>query len=205
MLILIAGTTEVTSGNPGTNVAVVDERGSEASMRSIFNAAVVALVAALSLGDAAQAQKRVDVQKAWSVFEAESSGSKVCWIVSTPEKWTATRGGQEVKVNRGDIFLMIAVRPKDNVKNEVSYLAGYPFKGGSNVEVSVGSNNFTMFTDGENAWAPSGSDDDRLTAAFRAGAKALVKGTSSRGTITRDTFSLSGFTAAIKSATNRCK
>ena len=174
-------------------------------MKSMIKALAVTLVAALSLGGAAQAQKRVDVQKAWSIFEATSNGSKICWIVSTPESWTATRGGQEVKVNRGDIFLMVAVRPKDNVKNEVSFLAGYPFKGGSNVEVSVGSNNFTMFTDGENAWAPSGADDDRITAAFRAGAKALVKGTSSRGTVTRDTFSLSGFTAAIKSAASRCK
>ena len=174
-------------------------------MNSMIKAFTVALVAAISLGGVAQAQKRVDVQKAWSVFEATSNGSKVCWIVSTPEKWTASRGGQEVKVNRGDIFLMVAVRPNDKVRNEVSYLSGYPFKGGSNVEVSIGSKNFTMFTDGENAWAPSGADDDRITAAFRAGSKALVKGTSSRGTVTRDTFSLSGFTAAIKSAASRCK
>ncbi len=174
-------------------------------MNSIIKTIAVSLVASLSLGSTAQAQKRVDVHKAWSVFEATNGGSKVCWIVSTPEKWTATRGGQEVKVNRGDIFLMVAVRPKDKVKNEVSFLAGYPFKGGSNVTVSVGSKNFNMFTDGENAWTPSGKDDDRITAAFRGGAKALIKGTSGRGTTTRDTFSLSGFTAAIKSARKRCK
>ena len=173
-------------------------------MKFKFKTLAVSLMAGLLLSGAAQAQKRVDVHKAWSVFEATSGGSKVCWIVSTPEKWSATRGGQEVKVNRGDIFLMVAVRPKDKVKNEVSFLGGYPFKGGSNVTVSVGSKNFTMFTDGENAWTPSGKDDDRMTAAFRAGAKALVKGTSSRGTTTRDTFSLSGFTAAIKSARKRC-
>lgn len=174
-------------------------------MNSMIKAIAAGLVAAVSLGGAAQAQKAVATHKAWSVFEATSGGSKVCWIVSTPEKWTATRGGQEVKVNRGDIFLMVAVRPSDSVKNEVSFLAGYPFKGGSNVEVSVGSKNFNMFTDGENAWTPSKKDDDRMTAAFRAGAKALVKGVSGRGTTTRDTFSLSGFTAAIKSARARCK
>ena len=174
-------------------------------MNSMIKGIAAGLVAALSLSGAAEAQKRVDVHKAWSVFEATNNGSKVCWIVSTPEKWTATRGGQEVKVNRGDIFLMVAVRPGEKVKNEVSFLAGYPFQGGSNVEVSVGSKNFNMFTDGENAWTPSKQDDDRMTAAFRAGAKALIKGVSRRGTTTRDTFSLSGFTAAIRSATARCK
>ena len=174
-------------------------------MNSMIKAIAGALVAVASVTGAAQAQKRVDVHKAWSVFEATSDGSKVCWIVSTPEKSVATRGGQEVKVNRGDIFMMVAVRPKDKVKNEVSFLSGYPFKGGSNVTVSVGSKNFTMFTDGENAWTPSTKDDNRITASFRAGAKALVKGVSKRGTATQDTFSLSGFTAAIKSATSRCK
>ncbi|MEM9060964.1 MAG: invasion associated locus B family protein [Pseudomonadota bacterium] len=171
----------------------------------IIRTLAVVLVAAVSMTASAQTPKRVEVQKAWSVFEASTDGSKVCWIVSTPTKWNATRGGKDVQVNRGDIFLMVSVRPKDKVKNEVSFLAGYPFKGGSNVDVSVGSRNYTMFTDGENAWTRSSKDDDGLTSAFRRGATATIKGTSARGTTTRDEFSLSGFTAAIKSATARCK
>ncbi|MEM7683629.1 MAG: invasion associated locus B family protein [Pseudomonadota bacterium] len=174
-------------------------------MISMLRIILVGLIAAVSLSDTAMAQKRVEAHKAWSVFEATTDGSKVCWIVSTPTKWNATRDGKEVQVNRGDIFLMVSVRPKENVKNEVSFLAGYPFKGGTNVDVSVGSRNYTMFTDGENAWTRSSGDDDTLTGAFRRGSTATIKGTSARGTTTRDTFSLSGFTAAIKSATALCK
>lgn len=162
-------------------------------------------VLALMLSATAGAQDRVDAKKDWSIFEANSGGGKVCWIVSQPTKKTATRNGQEVTVRRGDIFLMVSSRPGEKVKNEVSYLAGYPFKKGSTVKVTVGTKSYTMFTDGENAWTSSKGEDDTLTKAFRAGASARIEGTSSRGTTTRDTFSLSGFTAALKAAQARCR
>ena len=165
------------------------------------------MMAGLSTGFAvapAAAQDRVDAKKDWSVFEAGSGAQKVCWIVSQPLESSATRGGKKVEVNRGDIFLMVAVRPGDKVKNEVSFLSGYPFKGGSKVTVSVGNKNYTMFTEGENAWTRSPAEDSTLTSAFRRGSKARVEGMSQRGTTTRDTFSLSGFTAAIKVAQSRC-
>ena len=160
------------------------------------------------LAGGADAQTRVDAKKDWSIFEATNENGKVCWIVSQPTKSTARRDGKTVEVNRGDIFLMVAVRKADNVKNEVSFLAGYPFKEGSKVEVVVnssgGANKFGLFTSGENAWTSSPQEDDKLTRAFRAGRDAQVTGESRRGTTTIDTFSLSGFTAAIKAAQDRC-
>ena len=62
-----------------------------------------------------------------------------------------------------------------------------------------------LVTDGENAWTSSPQEDDKLTNAFQSGRDAVISGTSARGTVTTDTFSLSGFTAAIKSAQDRCK
>jgi hypothetical protein len=165
---------------------------------------VLAVSVSVSGAAPALAQTRVDAKRDWSIFEAGEGGQKVCWIVSQPKSSSAERGGQTVQVNRGDIFLMVAVRPADNVKNEVSFLSGYPFKEGSNVTVTVGSNNYTLFTNGENAWTQSGAEDDQITAAFRAGSDARVVGESSRGTMTRDLFSLSGFTAALDSARERC-
>lgn len=173
-------------------------------MNRILRVISAGLVVAVTTAGMSVAQNRVDAKKDWSIFEATSSGAKVCWIVSQPTQSTATRGGQQVSVNRGDIFLMVASRPGDKVKNEVSFLSGYPFKKGSKVKVTVGSKSFTLFTDGENAWTSSAAEDDRLTAAFRAGSSARIEGESARGTTTRDTFSLSGFTAALKSTRDRC-
>lgn len=178
-------------------------------MKDFLKAGLVALavcVTALSSPAEAQTHTRVDAKNDWSVFEAAGDGTKnVCWIVSQPLKSVALRGGQQVQVRRGDIFLMVAVRPADGVKNEVSFIAGYPFRPGSNVEAKVGSTSLTMFTDGENAWLRSPEEDAKAVSAFRSGSQVEIRGTSSRGTTTVDTFSLIGFTAALEAAQSRCK
>lgn len=166
--------------------------------------ALVVGVLAFSSPAEAQTHTRVDAKRDWSVFEAAGDANKVCWIVSQPVKSTALRGGQQVQVRRGDIFLMVAVRPGDGVKNEVSFIAGYPFRPGSNVEAKVGSTTLTMFTDGENAWLKSPDEDAKAVGAFKSGSEVEVRGTSSRGTTTVDTFSLLGFTAALDAAQSRC-
>jgi invasion protein IalB len=179
-------------------------------MKNFLKLGTIALLAGILTGAAgpgaaqAQTQQRIDAKKDWSIFLAGEGDRKVCWIVSQPTKTAAFRNGRSVQVNRGDIFLMVSIRPADGVANEVSFLSGYPFKKGSEVKASVGSKSFTMFTEGENAWAPSGEDDAALVDAFRRGAKAKIEGTSKRDTRTVDTFSLSGFTAALKAAANLC-
>jgi hypothetical protein len=175
-------------------------------MKFVKTGAAALLACALGLGAAqAQTQARVDASKDWAVFQAGAEGQKICWIVSKPTNWVAYRGGKTVQVNRGDIFLMVSIRPADGVVNEVSFLGGYPFKPGSKVNVKVGSDGYSMFTEGENAWSPSPADDGRIVDAFRRGATAKLEGESSRGTKTVDTFSLSGFSAALDSAGNLCK
>lgn len=180
-------------------------------MTNFFKLAAIALLATLLAGTiipgaaVAQTQARVDAKKDWSIFQAGAGGQKVCWIVSQPTATAASRNGKSVQVNRGDIFLMVSIRPTDGVVNEVSYLSGYPFKKGSEVGALVGDKKFTLFTEGENAWSPSAQDDASLIDAFRRGSNGKVEGESTRGTKTVDTFSLSGFSAALEAAAALCK
>ncbi|MFQ5567149.1 MAG: invasion associated locus B family protein [Paracoccaceae bacterium] len=185
-------------------------------MKKFLKLGTIALLAGILAGvvgpgaAGAQTQQRIDAKKDWSIFLAEAEGQKVCWIVSRPTKTAAFRNGRTVSVNRGDIYLMVSIRiypnePENNVVNEVSFLSGYPFKEDSQVKASVGSKKFTLNTEGENAWAESAEDDAALVDAFRRGARAKIEGVSSRGTKTVDTFSLSGFTAALEAAAALCK
>ena len=82
---------------------------------------------------------------------------------------------------------------------------GYPFAGGSTVDVVVDGNNYQLFTDGEWAWPGSAEDDAKLLAALKAGTSATLTARSGKGTQTADTFSLRGFTAAMTDAETRCK
>lgn len=153
---------------------------------------------------AAQAVDRAGAQQNWSVFESGSGATRLCWIVSAPKSWVAQRDGRRVSASRGDIYLMVSVRPSDGVRNEVNTVVGYPFREGSTVRVQIGSDTFAMFTDGENAWFENAAADDRAVAAMKRGADAKLTGVSSRGTTTIDTYSLIGFTAALEEAQRLC-
>ncbi len=162
-------------------------------------------IAAACAGQAfAQSGDRAAAHDDWSVFVAATP--KECYIVSQPTKSVARRGGKPTEVQRGDIRLFVSFRPDDNVSNEVSFSAGYPLK--DTVRMSIGADSFNLIPGqgegGEWAWTDP-SDDSRAVAAMRRGVTAVLKGTSTRGTDTEDTFSLSGFTAAIEDAAARCR
>lgn len=168
-------------------------------VRALSGAAVAA-----SLAVAAQAQESTNVVATmtdWSVFTEESP--KECWGVSKPKETVNTRDGQPVQVRRGDILLFVTFRP--GKPGEISFSGGYPFASGSTVKVDVDGNSFDLFTDGEWAWPGAAEDDAALLAALKKGATAVISAKSGKGTQTKDTFSLRGFTAAMTEAEKRCK
>ncbi len=91
-----------------------------------------------------------------------------------------------------------------NPQEEVSHVAGYPYKDQSTVDALIGNRKFVLATNSEVAWVPEGSSDEKLISAMRGGSKMIVKGTSSRNTLTVDTYSLQGFTAAYQQIRKSC-
>lgn len=73
------------------------------------------------------------------------------------------------------------------------------------MNINIGGSEFEMFTEGEWAWPASASDDAKIIAAMKRGADAVLTARSSRGTVTKDTFSLLGYTAALEEAEKRCQ
>ncbi|MBC7132304.1 MAG: hypothetical protein H5U16_04250 [Roseovarius sp.] len=168
-------------------------------------AAGIALAGAMATGVAAQgtSTNQVATSTAWSVFE--ESDPRECWAVSAPTETVNTRDGRVVAVRRGDILLMTFFRPGAGVQGQVTYTGGYPFAPGSTVNMRVGAESYEMFTEGEWAWAASDEDDGKILAAMKRGVDAVLTARSARGTQTRDTFSLLGYTAAVEEAEKRCK
>ncbi len=167
----------------------------------------VGVMSALALsGTCAAAQEvsnnRVAAKTDWSVFVEDNP--KECWSVSVPTETVNTRDGRVVAANRGEILLMVFYRPNAGAAGQVAFTGGYPFRDGSQVSVDISGTQFSLFTDGDWAWPASPADDAKLVAAMKRGSNAIVTGVSSRGTTTKDTFSLLGFTAATEDAEKRC-
>lgn len=149
-----------------------------------------------------QSTNRVNAVTDWSVFVEQDPTQ--CWVVSSPTETVNTRDGRVVAVNRGDILMFVSYWPGAGKLGEVSFTGGYPFGDGTTVSLDIGSTKFELFTTGETAWAATPDDDNKIIAAMKRGADAVVSGQSSRGTKTKDTFSLRGFTAALEDAEKRC-
>ena len=130
---------------------------------------------------------------------------KECWGVSKPKETLNSRDGKPVSARRGDILLFVTFRPASGAAGEVSFTGGYPFAPGSTVGVDIEGTTFDLVSDGEWAWPSSKQDDAAILAALKAGSSAVVAARSARGTQTKDTFSLNGFTAAMAEAEARCK
>lgn len=150
----------------------------------------------------ASSTNRVAAKTDWSVFVEEDPTE--CWSVATPDETVNTRGGRVVSVRRSDILLFVVFRPSENVAGQVSFTGGYPFAAGSSVNVRIDDQEFEFISDGEWAWPATKGQEPKVIEAMKKGTEAVVTARSERGTQTKDTFSLLGFTAALEDAQKRC-
>lgn len=135
----------------------------------------------------------------WIAYYYRDNAGPVCYMASTPKK-------DEGKYSkRGDIFVVVTHRPNEKSYDVVNINAGYTYKKNTQVELKIGAKTFYLFTDGDKAWAMKDKDDKDIVAAMKRGSRMIVDGVSSRGTKTKDTYSLTGFTSAYKAISNKCK
>jgi hypothetical protein len=145
------------------------------------------------------AAKQIGTFEDWSAHAEGKGNARTCWIHSKPVK----DEGKYSKRGRIDVF--VSHIPRENIFNQVQFTAGYTFKKGSLTEVAIGNKKFELFTNGDTAWATDSKDDKAIVSAMRGGAKMIVIGRSSRGTLTKDTYSLTGITAAYKAIGKACR
>lgn len=147
---------------------------------------------------AASDPKLIDVHKDWETYKYNEKSGKVCYMVSAP---TASTGKYTY---RGDIRAMLTHRPGDASKNVFSFKTGYSYKANSNATLKIGNKKWKLFTDQDTAWAKTEKDDNEIAAALQNGSKMTLEGKSSRGTYTKDTFSLKGTMSAYKAISTAC-
>ncbi|MGH1398423.1 MAG: invasion associated locus B family protein [Alphaproteobacteria bacterium] len=134
----------------------------------------------------------------WSAYMFLENGNKVCYMISEPK---SAKGNYS---RRGKIYALITHRPAEGTRDVFSYITGYTYKSGSEASVKIDGKNFSLFTQDETAWAPDAASDKALAGAIRDGSDMVVTGTSSRGTLTTDSFGLKGSSKAYKRINNEC-
>ena len=133
----------------------------------------------------------------WDAYTRGSGANRFCYMVSKPKE-------ASLRSRRGEIFFLVWHRPAQKEFDVVQVDIGYPFKDGAEAEVQIGGDSWALFTRAESAWTYKTADDAAVVAALRKGSRMTVKGTSSRGNPTTDSYSLKGTSAAHGAINKAC-
>ncbi|WP_051295606.1 invasion associated locus B family protein [Candidatus Micropelagos thuwalensis] len=159
--------------------------------------------AALSQVYAATPEK-IGTFRYWRVYQLGIGVNKVCYMLSEPVEKLPRN------VRRGKIYFSIMHHPANGVRNEASVSVGYPFSAKSNPYARIGTDSFDfdsgvqMEADPSWAWLRNPAHHDRLIDMMKRGNQLVFKGTSARGTLTTDTYSLLGFSKALARLNQAC-
>ena len=162
---------------------------------------LMAVVAAFPVN--ANAPKHLGTFGDWSAYQVTENGEKACYMLSFPQK----EEGNYTK--RGRVYMLITHRPTSKALNVISCHAGYGFKNGQEVTLKIAGRHkkesYTLFTEGETAWASDSKTDASITTGLsKWGHSLTVHGVSARGTVTTDTYSLKGSLKALNVISSAC-
>jgi len=165
--------------------------------KSTMALAGIATLTFVSLGTAVAADPSpVGTYKDWKAFTMDEGGGKVCFAMATPKDMSPKN------VSRGDVFFLVTDWGSTGLQPSV--ITGYPYKKNSKVTIKIGSDKFTLFTKDDGAWFRDEADEKRALTAMKRGSSMVIIGTSARGTLTTDRYSLSGITAALDKVHRTC-
>jgi len=163
----------------------------------IATLAAALLAATLAPAAAADSPALLGTFKSWSAYTTGKGEAKICYALAQP------KSSEPKNIKRDPVFFLISDWPARKTKDETEVVPGYSYKNDDKVTVQVGSDKYAFFAKNDdqggdgNAWIQDLSSESRLVDAMRHGAEVIVTGTSSRGTLTRDTYSLAGISAAL--------
>jgi hypothetical protein len=170
-------------------------------MNHRFRVALASAIALAVLGSGpalAQSVRVIGDFNAWSAYSASEGAGAFCFAVSNPTQVAPTPDGFT------EAYLYLTSRPAEGVSNEFNLIAGFSFAPDSTATVTVGGQNFELFTQGDAAWLQDAAQSENLAAAIRAGTTLTIEATTAMGIRVTETFSLSGATAASRAVESSC-
>jgi len=137
----------------------------------------------------------------WGAYKASPGGKTVCFALSKPTSAVTEPAGRA----RDASYAFVSTRPAEKVRNEVSFIVGYPQKAGQDATATLGSASYAMYTQNDGAWVKNAAEEAQMVDAMRKNADLVIKSESVRGTKTTDTYSLKGIAEALEKVAAECK
>jgi hypothetical protein len=160
-------------------------------LRHLTSLAAFALLAATVPATAQSVQALGDFRE-WAAYSASDGAGQVCFALSKPKEVSPPVDGYT------QAYLYLTNRPTEGVANEINLVAGFNFAPDQPATLTIGGTAFELFTQKDAAWLLDASQADNLAGAMRAGSTLTIEGTTEKGILVTQTYSLSGATAASR-------
>ena len=156
-------------------------------------APIAALLVLATSPAAAQSVQALGEFRDWTAYSASDGNGQVCFAMSKPTDVSPAVDGYT------QAYLYLTNRPGEGVSNELNLVAGFNFAPDQPATLTVsGGQTFDLFTQQDAAWLLDSTQNDNLAGALRAGSTVVIEGTTDKGILVSQTFSLSGATAASR-------
>jgi len=137
----------------------------------------------------------------WGAYTATPNGRKVCFAIAKPVSAATNPPNRP----RDQPWMFISSRPSEKVKDEVSIVFGYGLKPSSDANLEIAGGSYAMNTQGDGAWVKNPAEEPKLVETLRKGLDVTVKGTSAKGTVSTDVYSLKGLAQALDKIGQECR
>lgn len=166
--------------------------------RFVISAIAVLTLAFFASGASAQSVRVLGDFRDWSAYATSDSAGQICFVLSKPVSVDPEPEGYT------QAYFYLTHRPAERTRNELNIIAGFAFAPDSTATLQVGGETYELFTSDDSAWLLDTSKSEDVAGQMRAGTTMIVEGESARGFKIRETYSLSGVTAASRAIDGEC-
>ena len=138
----------------------------------------------------------------WNVYASDTANGRVCYALAIPKE----RLPANLKRDPGYFF--VSSRPKENVRDELSILLGFPAKEGADAQLVIGKSTFVTTPKVQAntfvACLKNPQDNAAVIDQMKKNPLLSLKVTSKRGNALTETYALAGFGQALDQVRKAC-
>jgi hypothetical protein len=171
------------------------------SVRLAKRSLAVLALATVSLAALPASAESLGTFKDWTAHKLEVEGQTICFMETRPTALAPKPAARKAE----DVRLTITNRPARSIRHALVFETGYALDPDVLAVITIDGNPYPMGTDAVGYFYVTKTEDERkLLDAMKGGLKMSAKGVTKDGTPVEDSYSLSGFTAAMNAIDKAC-
>ena len=138
----------------------------------------------------------------WNVYASDTANGRVCYALAVPKERLPAN------LTRDPGYFFVSTRPKENVRDEISVVLGFPAKEGADAQLVLGKSSFVAAPKMQGstfvAWLKNPQENAAVIEQMKKTPLLSLKVTSKRGNALTENYALAGFGQALDQVKKAC-